>query len=121
MSDSAAAGLNMASATGVYTNGERTLTLSISDMGLAGAMASLTGAIGMSSSEKKGTVYRKLSTIDGRMTMEEFDTSSQIGSYGTMIGDRIMVKAEGHGIPAAQLIAAVRAVSAKRVETLAKR
>ena len=90
-------------------------------MGVAGALASLTGAIGLKTTEQTNDTYRKLASIDGRMTMEEFDVKAKIGSYATMIADRLMVKAEGHGVSIEQLKSAVQAVDAQRVEALAKR
>ena len=88
-------GMNMATATGVYASGDKSITLTISDMGAAGAIAGLTSAFGASSSEESNGVTRKMSTIDGRMVTEEFDSNQQTGMYGVMAADRVMVKAEG--------------------------
>jgi hypothetical protein len=104
----------------VYARGDDAITLSVSDMGIAGALASLTGAVGLSRTEQTNDTYRKLATIDGRMTLEEYDVKAKIGSYATMIADRVMVKAEGHGVSVEQLKSAVRAVDAARIEALAK-
>jgi hypothetical protein len=115
------AGLDLGAVSAVYASGDNVITLSVSDMGVAGALASLTGAIGLKTTEQTNDTYRKLATIDGRMTMEEFDQKARIGAFGTMIADRIMVKAEGHGVSVEQLKSAVRAVDAARLEALAKR
>ena len=80
----------------------------------------ITGAVGLSRTEHTIDTYRKLTTIDGHMTMEEFDAKQKIGSFATMIADRLMVKAEGRGASVEQLKAAVRAVDAQRLEALAK-
>lgn len=119
-SDNSAAGLKLAAASAVYAKGDGAITLSISDMGMAGALASLTGALSVSSSEQTNDTYRKLTTVDGHMTMEEYDPKAKIGTYGTMISDRVMVKAEGHGVSVEQLKSAVRAVDAASLERLAK-
>jgi hypothetical protein len=114
------AGIDLGAVSAVYANGDNVITLSLSDMGLAGAMASLTGAIGLKTSEQTNDTYRKLATVDRRMTMEEYDTKARIGSFGTMIADRVMVKAEGRGVSVEQLKSAVHAVDAQRIEALAK-
>jgi hypothetical protein len=115
------AGLDLGAVSAVYASGDNVITLSVSDMGIAGAVASLTGAIGLKTSEQTQDTYRKLATIDGRMTMEEFDPKAKIGSYATMIADRVMVKAEGRGVSVEQLKSAVHAVDAARIEALAKK
>ena len=113
------AGLDLGSVSAVYANGDNTITLSVSDMGVAGALAALTGAVGLSRTEHTNDTYRKLATIDGRMTMEEFDAKQKNGSFATMIADRLMVKAEGRGVSVEQLKVAVRAIDAQRLEALA--
>jgi hypothetical protein len=115
------AGLDLGAVSAVYASGDNVITLSVSDMGIAGAVASLTGAIGLKTSEQTQDTYRKLATIDGRMTMEEFDPKAKIGSYAMMIADRVMVKAEGRGVSVEQLKSAVHAVDAARIEALAKK
>ena len=115
------AGLDLGAVSALYANGDNTITLSVSDMGAAGALAALTGAVGLSRTEHTNDTYRKLATINERMTMEEFDAKQKIGSYATMIADRLMVKAEGRGVSIEQLKSAVRAVDAQRLEALAKR
>ena len=115
------AGLDLASVSGVYASGDNTITLSVSDMGVAGALAALTGAVGLSRTERTNDTYRKLTTVNGRMTMEEFDAKAKSGSFATMIADRLMVKAEGRGVSVEQLKSAVHAVDAQRLEALAKR
>ena len=113
-------GMNMATASGVYLDGDRQITLTISDMGAAGAVAGLATAFGANSSEEKDGVTRKMSTLGGRMVTEEFDTNQNTGMYGVMAADRVMVKAEGSdGASADEMRAAVESVDLSRVETLA--
>jgi hypothetical protein len=113
-------GMNMATASGVYASGDKQITLTISDMGAAGAVAGLATAFGANSSEEKDGVTRKMSTVGGRMVTEEFDTNQDTGMYGVMAADRVMVKAEGRdGASADEIRAAVESVDMGRVDTLA--
>ncbi|MBC7832652.1 MAG: YIP1 family protein [Hyphomicrobium sp.] len=119
-SESGMEGMNMATASGVYVSGDKTITLNISDMGAAGAIAGLTSAFGVSSSEEKDGVSRKMSTIDGRMVTEEYDINQNTGMYGVMAADRVMVKADGsNGADIDDLKNAVESVDMRRVEGLA--
>lgn len=119
-SESGMEGMNMATASGIYVSGDKTITLNISDMGAAGAIAGLTSAFGVSSSEEKDGVSRKMSTIDGRMVTEEYDINQNTGMYGVMAADRVMVKADGsNGADIDDLKNAVESVDMRRVEGLA--
>ncbi|HYI06940.1 MAG TPA: Yip1 family protein [Reyranella sp.] len=113
-------GMNMATASGVYVSGDKTIALKISDMGAAGAIAGLTSAFGASTSEESDGVSRKMSTIDGRMVTEEYDANQNTGMYGMVAADRMMVKAEGSdGTDMDDLKNAVESVDLSRVEALA--
>ena len=113
-------GMNMATASGVYVSGDKTITLKISDMGAAGAIAGLAGAFGASTSEEKDGVSRKMSTIDGRMVTEEYDINQNTGMYGVVGADRVVVKADGsNGADMDDLKNAVESVDMGRVEALA--
>ena len=113
-------GMNMATASGVYVSGDKTIALKISDMGAAGAIAGLTSAFGASTSEESDGVSRKMSTIDGRMVTEEYDANQNTGMYGIVAADRMMVKAEGSdGTDMDDLKNAVESVDLSRVEALA--
>ena len=110
----------MATASGVYVSGDKTITLKISDMGAAGAIAGLTSAFGASTSEESDGVSRKMSTIDGRMVTEEYDINRNTGMYGLVAADRIMVKADGsNGADMDDLKNAVESVDLSRAEALA--
>jgi Yip1 domain len=105
-----AAGFSFASAKGVYTKDNASVTVSLVDMGVMGAFAALGSAFGANSSEETETSYSKMGKMDGRMTMEEFNRKTHSGRFGTIVNDRVMVEAEGSGATMAQLKAAVGAV-----------
>jgi hypothetical protein len=58
--------------------------------------------------------------VDGRMTMEEFNRESKSGKYSIIVGDRIMVEAEGAGATIDELKSAVGALDLGSIEALAK-
>jgi len=118
-SDAAAAGFAFASAKGVYSKGDTTITVSLMDMGAMGAFAALGSAFGVNSKEETETSYSKVGQVDGRMTTEEFNRETGTGRYGTIVGDRVMVEAEGSGATMEQLKAAVDAVDLTSVAALA--
>lgn len=115
-----AAGFNGSNAEARYGSGDTEIRLSITDMGAMGGLAAMGGAFNVQSSRQEGTRYERVGQVDGRMTTEKFDSASKRGSYGTIVGDRIMVQAEGRADSIEVLKAAVVGVDLGKVATLAK-
>jgi hypothetical protein len=107
-------------AEGVYAKGAARITLSVTDMGAAAALASMASALNVQSTSESGGKYEKVGKVGGRTTMESYDKSSGHGQYSVMAGDRFMIEAEGEGVSMDELKAAVSAVDPARLEQLAK-
>jgi hypothetical protein len=119
-SSAGAAGFEFGNATAVYAKGDASITLSLTDMGPIGALAALGSAIGANASEESGMSYSKMGQVDGRMTMEEFNRETNAGKYAVMVGDRIMVAADGAGATVDELKSAVGAIDLGKAEALAQ-
>ncbi len=115
-----AAGFNFGNAQAVYAKGDASITMSLTDMGAMGALAALGSAFGANTSEETATSYSKMGQVDGRMTVEEFNRETKSGKYSIIVGDRIMVEAEGAGATIDELKSAVGALDLGSVEALAK-
>jgi hypothetical protein len=113
-------GLQGSSAEATYGADGSQITLSVSDLGAMGGLASLGGALNVQSSEDDGNRYEKVGKVNGRMTQEEYDRSARSGEYGVLVGDRFMVQARGEGVTIDQLRGAVNSVNAGRLEQLAR-
>lgn len=113
-------GMQGANARGVYKRGDGSITLEVTDMAAAGGLAGLAGAFNVNSSRETATGYEKMSTINGRMTQEEFDNASKSGKYAVMVGNRFMVAANGSAVTMNDLKAAVSTVGLDQLERLAK-
>ncbi len=114
-----AGGIGGSNAEARYGSGDSEIKLSVTDMGAMGGLAALGGTLNIQSSKQEGTSYEKVGKVDGRMTTEKFDSADKRGSYGTIVGDRIMVQAEGHAASIDVLKAAVAGVDLTKVEGLA--
>lgn len=113
-------GVATANARAVYAKGDSRVTLSVTDMAAAGALASLGGALNLESSRETATGYEKIGKVDGRMTTEKFDRQAKSGAYTVVVADRFVVEAEGSGVDMDQLKSAVNSVGFDRLEGLAK-
>ena len=118
-SSAGAAGLNGSQAEAHYGSGENEIVLRITDMGALGGLTALGGALNVQSSKTTATGYERVGKVDGRMTTEKYDSAEKHGSYSTIVGDRIMVEAEGSAPSGDAFKAAVASVDLGRVDTLA--
>jgi hypothetical protein len=91
------------------------------DMGAMGALATLGSVFGANATEETATSYSKIGEVNGRMTMEKFNSDTKDGTFGVMVSDRVMVEAEGNGASMAALKSAVGAIDLGSVETLANK
>lgn len=110
-------GLGGTHAEGVYTKGDARISLEVTDIGAAGAMM---GAVRVNSNKQTADGYEKIGQVDGRMTTEEYNRSSNSGKYGVLVASRYMVEADGSRVTIEDLKAAVSAVPLSRLEALAK-
>jgi hypothetical protein len=120
-SSGGAGGVSGSSAEGKYAKGDARLTVTITDLGAAGALGAMANAFNVRSSSESNGHYEKVGKVDGRMTTESFDSSSKHGEFSVMAGDRFMIAAEGDNVSVDELKAAVAAVNPARVEGLAKK
>ncbi len=117
---SGSAGLGAAAAVATYAKGDARMRLMVSDMGAAGALAGIAGALNAQSSRDSNGQYEKVGKVDGRMTTESYDRTARHGEYNVLVGERFMVHAEGDGLDMDALKAAVGAIDKARLEALAR-
>jgi hypothetical protein len=103
-----------------YEGDGSSITVSITDMAVVGAIAGLGGALNVQSNEQTATGYKKTGSVDGRMTSENWDSSGKSGSYSTVFANRFMVEAKGTGTSMDALKAAVAEIGSGSLESLAQ-
>lgn len=113
-------GLTGSSAVGTYNRGDGRFTLTVTDLGAAGALTAMAGVLNVQSSKESEGRYEKVGKVGGRMTMEEFDRDSGHGAFGVLVADRFMVQAEGERVAIEDLKAAVNSVGFSQLEQLAE-
>lgn len=112
--------MGVSTAKASYESGDDRLRLSITDMAGAGALAAAGSAMGVERSRQTETGYEKTGVVDGRMTMEEWNSTSRRVKYGVIYGDRFLVQAEGRAANIDAAKAAVAAIDASTLEGLAR-
>jgi len=115
-----AAGIAGSNARATYASGDDSFTLSITDSGTLGSIATLGGALTGQSSRQTATGYEKTAMANGHMVHEQWDNSAHSGSYGTMVASRFMVSAEGSAPNIDTLKHAVAAIDPDKLASLGK-
>jgi hypothetical protein len=103
----------------VYSNDTNRITVTVTDMAAMQGLAAMAGAMNVNSSHETATGYDKVSTVNGRMTTEEWDRQSKNGKYGVVVANRFSVEASGSAASIDDLKSAVAAVGPDRLEGLA--
>jgi hypothetical protein len=119
-SSAAAAGMGGSQAEARFAKGDANLTLAITDIAAAGALAALGSAFEVKATRQTETGYERTGQVDGRMVTEQWDSAAGSGSYGVLVAHRFMVNADGSGVKVDDLKNAVAAVGFKRLEQLAR-
>jgi hypothetical protein len=114
-----AAGFGASNAEATYTNGDARITLKITDLAAAGAFAAMAGAVNVQSDEQSATGYKKVSTVNGMLTTEQYDNQDKSGQYSIIVASRFAIEADGSKVDMNTLKAAVAAVGPDRVAALA--
>lgn len=115
-----AAGINGSNARAEFQAGDQSFSLSVTDMGALGNLATLGGAVNASSNRQTATGYEKSEMQGGNMVSEKWDTQSKSGSYSVMVASRFAVEANGSAPNIDTLKSAVAAVNLGQLQSMAK-
>jgi len=103
-------------ARGIYGKDDLRVTLTVSDVGAASALAA---AFKVKSSRRTETSYETAGLVDGRMTVEKYDRTAHAGEYSVLVAGRFLVQARGQANIGA-LKDAVFTVPFDRLEAMGK-
>ena len=113
-------GVGASSASASYGDDEKSIELTITDLGIAGSLATLGNAMNMESESQNGTVIEKMGKIDGRLTTIRYDSASRNGRYGVIVGDRFNVQVDGDADSVADLRAVLDEIDLAALESIAR-
>lgn len=99
-----------------YGEGNTSVKLEITDMAALGGLGALMGAMNVESSRQTSTGYERTGNVDGRMTTEKWNSATKRGTYGILVGNRILVEAEGRGVDIKDLKSVVHGLDIASLE-----
>ncbi len=116
---SAAMGVVMAAATGLYQGGDKKrITVKIEDTGNLSGLAAMASNMDNAGEKITDTGYEKTTTFGDRKIREKYDRKSNSGAVSMMIGERFKVEAEGSGVDVGELKNALGKVDVAKLEAM---
>lgn len=112
------AGVAGSAAEAVYERDDSRIELTIADLGAMGGLAAMGGAFNVESNSESDGRYEKMGRVDGHMTTETYDRTSRSGEYSVLVGNRVLVAADGSNVSMEQLKSAVEAINVQRLEAM---
>jgi hypothetical protein len=116
----AAGGIGGSNARAEFHSGDQNFSLSVTDTGVLGNIATLGGAINASSNKQTTTGYEKSEMQGGNMVEEKWDNQSKSGSYSVLVASRFSVEASGSAPSIDTLKSAVASVNLGQLQSMAK-
>jgi hypothetical protein len=113
-------GMAVSTAEGTYRIGDGSVHVTVTDMGTMAGFGAMAAAVNMNTSSSSATGYEKVTTQNGQMVTEEYDTQSKHGKYAVVANGRITVEAEGDNVDMATLKSAVASIDLGRAQALTK-
>lgn len=111
-------GIAVSSAKGTYHVGSGTIEVTVTDMGTVAGIGAMAAAMNMNSSSSSATGYEKVTTENGRMVSEEWDSSTKHGKYAIVSDGRISVEADGDNVDMVTLKSVVSGIDLGRAKAL---
>jgi hypothetical protein len=116
----AAGGIGGSNARAEFQSGDQNFSLSVTDTGVLGNIATLGGAISATSNKQTTTGYEKSEMQGGNRVEEKWDNQSKSGSYSVLVASRFAVEASGSAPSIDTLKAAVASVDLGQLQSMAK-
>lgn len=116
----AAGGIGGSNARAEFQAGDQSFSLSVTDTGVLGNIATLGGAISTTSNKQTTTGYEKSEMQGGNRVEEKWDTQSKSGSYSVLVASRFAVEASGSAPSIDTLKSAVASVNLGQLQSMAK-
>lgn len=112
------AGVGGSSAKAAYAAGDRHVRLSVTDLGGLGGVAALAGWANVTADRETPTEVEKTYKNGGRTVHEKQRKDGSSGEYTVLLGNGVVVEAEGDKVELAALKSAVEGMDLSKVESL---
>ncbi|MFM7141553.1 MAG: Yip1 family protein [Alphaproteobacteria bacterium] len=113
-----ALGMQISTARATYGDGDQALQLEITDMGSVRGLMALAEWASVLHEKETDDSWDRTRKVDGRIVHEKWDSATQSGEYGVVLGERFAVKVTGDVRQVSTLQAALRGIDLEGLEAL---
>jgi len=113
-----AVGIMVSKAEATYGEGDKNVTLNISDTGGASGLVGLAGWVGMQEEKEDEYSSERTRKVNGRIVHEKLSKNGGTNEFGIVLGDRFVVSAKGNGVTLDELKAAISSIDLGRIESM---
>ena len=111
-------GLMVSKAEATYAEGDKRVTLEITDSGGASGLMALAGWATLQQEREDDNGYERTRKIDGRLVHEKMSKNGGTNEFGIVVGDRFMVSATSSSVDIDTLRAAVGSLDLAKLESM---
>jgi hypothetical protein len=112
------AGIMVSKAEARYGDGQKDVTLEITDTGGASGVMAFAGWMGMEGEKDSDDSSERTSKVNGRLMHEKVSKRGGTNEFGVVLGDRFVVSASGSGVDLNTLKSAVASLELGKLESL---
>jgi hypothetical protein len=112
------AGLMVSTAEATYSDGARSVTLTVTDTGGVSGLMGLASWVGIQGEKEDESGTERTTKENGRLIHEKTSKTGGASEFGVVLGDRFVVSARGEGVDPGALKAAVSALDLGRLESM---
>ncbi|MFT4076481.1 MAG: Yip1 family protein [Asticcacaulis sp.] len=117
-SSGGAGGIAVSSAKGTYHIGDGTVNVTVTDMGSVAGIGAMAAAMNLNTSSSSAGGYEKVTTQNGHMVSEKWDSTTKHGEYTIVSDGRISVEADGDNVDMATLKSVVSGIDIGHAKAL---
>jgi hypothetical protein len=113
-----AMGMTISTAEGTYTNGDKQITLKITDIGAMAGIGSMSAYAWAQTDidRESDNEYEKSTTFKGFKAFEKYNKQSHSGDLSVLVGDRFIVEANGNNVDMKAIKKAVEGIDLRKLD-----
>jgi Yip1 domain len=112
------AGFMISKADATYGEGDKTLSLDITDTGGAGGLMALASWVNVQGEKEDDFSREKTGKVDGRFVQEKMSKKGGTHEYSVLVGERFMVSVKGRGVSFDEVKGAAKSIDLAKLESM---
>ena len=118
--NNSALGIRASKATAEYSDGDKHVTIEITDMGSLSGLAGLAAKFDPNIDRETGSGYERTKNVDGQLMHEQYDSDDHSGEVEFIAGNRFAVSVHGRNVSMDEMTSILHKIDYDKLSTLAQ-